>query len=211
MGKHSWKTRVIDTKSRYPQSPRGYRNNNPLNIRFSESNDWYGQIGRDKASGGMCVFGNMRSGVRAAFRLLYAYQWRHNKRTVRDLISRWAPKSENNTEAYIKRVCDWMKCEPEFIPHFGTYEEMADCIRMIQGMIAVENGSYDDALCPWYDIKDAYLMAFPSAHTAYHADKLPDVAEALPDNAEDDEEENERFWFDYDDISQQDKTHYGEV
>ena len=38
------------------------------------------------------------------FVLLHTYALRYRCRTLRDYISRYAPPSENNTEAYIRRV-----------------------------------------------------------------------------------------------------------
>ena len=177
MAQRKWKTRVIDTKSLYPKAPRGYRNNNPLNIRFSERNAWLGILGRDKEDGGMCVFEGMLYGLRAAFYLIGTYQKRYNKRTVRDIITRWAPpQDKNHTEAYIKRVCDYMKCEPEFIPHFGTEEEAWDCIRMVQAMCLVENGMDFKQFITQHDFVTAYNRAFWWCKITMDE---PDVAEAL--------------------------------
>ena len=36
--------------------------------------------------------------------LLHTYRVRHGLRTIREMISRWAPPSENHTEAYIRAV-----------------------------------------------------------------------------------------------------------
>ena len=36
--------------------------------------------------------------------LLHTYRVRHGLRTIRKMISRWAPPSENHTEAYIRAV-----------------------------------------------------------------------------------------------------------
>lgn len=77
------------------------RNNNPCNIRYSSKNDWKGQIGSDK---GFCVFANMSYGYRAAMKLVQSYI-KKGYDTVGDIISRWAPPSENDTKAYISNVC----------------------------------------------------------------------------------------------------------
>lgn len=206
MGKNTWMERVIDTQKMYPNIPRGYRNNNPLNIRFSTRNDWQGQLGRDK--GDMCVFYDMKYGVRAAIKLIANYQWRYNKRTVLDIITRWAPKKENNTDAYIKRVCDWMKCEPWFIPRFGLNDEQGDCCRMIQAMMMVENGVLRTDLCSWRTIQDAYEMAFPGLRPFFSCN-APDIAEALPENGE---VEEERVFITYYEAFMEDRnSHFGIV
>lgn len=78
----------------------GYVNNNPLNIRFSPMNTWKGQIGSYR---GFCKFSDMKYGCRAALTLLCNYH-RKGYDTIREIISRWAPASENDTEAYINYV-----------------------------------------------------------------------------------------------------------
>lgn len=162
MAKKKWMTRVINTAMCYPRTPRGMRNNNPLNIRFSEVNEWQGIIGRDKEKGGMCVFATMYQGIRAAMLLINTYQRKYNKRTIREIISRWAPpQDKNNTEAYIKRVCDYMKVEPEFIPHFGVQREMYDCFRLILAMASVENGVDPCLYITDLELSRAYQEAFP--------------------------------------------------
>ncbi len=82
--------------------PRGYRNNNPLNIRKSSSN-WLGKItpGTDPS---FEQFKNMGYGYRAALKLLRNYI-RAGHNTIEKMISRWAPENENNTESYIANVC----------------------------------------------------------------------------------------------------------
>lgn len=82
---------------------RGARNRNPLNIRYNPANNWRGQLGQD--SRGYCVFASMQYGIEAAARLLYVYHNRYNLTTIPLIISRWAPASENDVEAYIKTVC----------------------------------------------------------------------------------------------------------
>lgn len=78
----------------------GLRLNNPLNIRYSPMNSWLGQIGEEK---GFCKFDTLEHGYRAALVLLGNYQ-RKGYDTISKIISRWAPLSENNTEAYIAYV-----------------------------------------------------------------------------------------------------------
>lgn len=83
--------------------PRGIRNNNPGNIRHGDQ--WQGmakpaaQTDRD-----FVVFTSATWGIRAIARLLIAYKDKHGLRTVRQIISRWAPPSENDTGAYVQNV-----------------------------------------------------------------------------------------------------------
>lgn len=81
---------------------RGLSNNNPGNIRISDTK-YKGEIqpSRDKA---FKQFETMAYGYRAMFMLLYTYQKRHGLHTIRQMISRWAPPTENHTENYIRSV-----------------------------------------------------------------------------------------------------------
>lgn len=88
---------------RATQPTRGERNNNPLNIRFSPSFRYEGQIGKD--ADGFATFKSLLYGVRAAFALLRAYSRVHGIDRVQDIIARFAPPNENATEQYIDDVC----------------------------------------------------------------------------------------------------------
>lgn len=117
-----------------PMLPRGIRNNNPLNIRIG--NAWLGEVAKptDKE---FEQFVAPVYGLRAAFIILRRYISRYNLRTVDQIISRWAPAKENNTENYIKQVCE--------ISHIHRGEELdfTDAERMIalvDAMIQIENG-----------------------------------------------------------------------
>jgi hypothetical protein len=81
---------------------RGIRNNNPGNIRHSPNFTWLGEINQD--DDGFVIFDTMENGVRALARNLYSYQSKHGLNTTREIISRWAPPTENDTAAYIKSV-----------------------------------------------------------------------------------------------------------
>ena len=86
---------------------RGLRNNNPLNIRHSASR-WQGARAEqtDKA---FVQFTSMTMGYRAAWRILETYfnhfETEQQPFTPRNIILRWAPPNENNSEAYIRSVC----------------------------------------------------------------------------------------------------------
>jgi hypothetical protein len=93
---------------------RGIRNNNPLNIRLS-SDKWQGQVlpQRGSGEGAFCQFYSMEYGWRAAFVILCrTYYGKYGLKTIRDLVSRWAPAKENNTEAYIRHVSDYTGISP---------------------------------------------------------------------------------------------------
>ncbi len=82
--------------------PRGVRNCNPGNIRRSAVR----YLGEIVPSGDpeFRQFRSMAWGFRALFVLLDTYRRRYGLRTVAQIIARWAPPSENRTEAYIRRV-----------------------------------------------------------------------------------------------------------
>lgn len=86
---------------------RGERNCNPLNL--VRGIKWKG-LRSEQTDSRFCQFVSMHYGWRAALITLRSYITGLNgKRAPRDtiekIITRWAPPSENNTEAYIKRVC----------------------------------------------------------------------------------------------------------
>lgn len=86
--------------------PRGVRSNNPGNIDRTKT-VWQGE---DRSAEALrreprfCVFETPQAGFRALAKTLLTYQNKHGLRTVRDMINRWAPPVENNTEAYIAQV-----------------------------------------------------------------------------------------------------------
>ena len=96
--------------------PRGIRNNNPLNIRLS-SDKWQGQRPPSTSPEGeksFCQFESMAYGWRAAFVILCrTYYGKYKLRTIRDIVTRWAPPKDNNTEAYIRHVSDYTGIGPD--------------------------------------------------------------------------------------------------
>ena len=78
-----------------------YVNMNPLNIRFDKKTNWFGSRLKDRK--GFVQFAAFSYGFRAAVMILRSYAKRGLK-TVPQIIETWAPRSENDTEAYIKTV-----------------------------------------------------------------------------------------------------------
>lgn len=87
--------------------------NNPLNIRYNPCNKWLGQCGCTR---GFCNFRSIEFGLRAVVKILVSYRNR-GLRTYSDIITAWAPPSENKTSNYIKYVCDKCKVFPWDIPN----------------------------------------------------------------------------------------------
>lgn len=82
---------------------RGIKNNNPTNIRRTVSNDWKGKRfpWTDRT---FEEFTEMEYGIRAAIKVLNNYR-KTGAKTIEKIIERWAPRNENNTNAYIGFVC----------------------------------------------------------------------------------------------------------
>ncbi|SHO54482.1 hypothetical protein [Vibrio quintilis] len=89
--------------------PRGVRNNNPLNIR-DNGTDWQGMctINNDPS---FVEFESAEYGFRAGARILRTY-YRSGYKTLSQMITRWAPDSENDTAAYIQNVSNWTGIAP---------------------------------------------------------------------------------------------------
>ena len=83
---------------------RGLRNNNPGNIRLSPTT-YQGEVKSTDTA--FKQFQSMAYGYRAMFVLLYTYQKKHHLNTIADMISRYAPATENHTTAYIEAVSEW--------------------------------------------------------------------------------------------------------
>ena len=84
-------------------TPRGIRNNNPLNIRKSKDK-WKG-LRAQQQDAAFCQFENMEWGWRAAFWLLTrTYYHTYRLFTIRTIVQKWAPPHENNTASYIANV-----------------------------------------------------------------------------------------------------------
>lgn len=83
-------------------TPRGIRNHNPGNIRRN-GDPWQGLAER-QSDVEFFTFKDPIYGIRALARTLIAYQDKHGLRSIRQIISRWAPPVENNTNAYVRAV-----------------------------------------------------------------------------------------------------------
>ena len=115
--------------------PRGILNNNPCNIRIS-TDKFQGEVqpSQDKE---FKQFETAAYGYRAAFRILRTYINNYKCDTIRKIISRWAPKSENHTENYIKVVSERSGIPENDIVYPDNREIM---IRIVAAMSYVENG-----------------------------------------------------------------------
>ncbi|VVS92185.1 structural protein [Desulfoluna spongiiphila] len=92
------------------EATRGIRNNNPGNIRHGDDWDGLAKVQPDPA---FCLFKTPEYGIRAMARVLTNYQRRHGIKTVRGIITRWAPPSENDTAAYVDHVAQVVGVDPD--------------------------------------------------------------------------------------------------
>lgn len=131
--------------------PRGIRNNNPLNIRKS-NNAWLGKVkGVDKD---FETFASMEYGIRAAFVILRTYIRKHGCKNVSDLIHRFAPATENNTQAYIERVLKISLTSPNEPLKFERRLQMST---ILYAMHVVECGKVYLPLSEFTRVYDKYF------------------------------------------------------
>ncbi len=114
--------------------PRGIRNCNPLNIRIG--NTWLGER-ENPDDTEFEQFVSMLYGLRAGFIILRRYIRRYNLNTVQLIISRWAPRSENDTNAYVSTVCAKTGLQPDQPINFADQETMT---KLVSAMCLVECG-----------------------------------------------------------------------
>lgn len=125
--------RAAEIKAAVTQ-PRGYRNNNPLNIEAGSFTQ--GQPGFAGSDGRFARFESMEAGINAADSLLQSYANR-GLTTVNDIINRWAPPTENNTGAYAGYVSDKLGVTPDTKLDMENPNTRA---RLIGAMGEFENG-----------------------------------------------------------------------
>lgn len=89
---------------------RGIRNMNPGNIRLGES--WLG-LRMKQTDPDFCQFTSMIYGCRALLKLLRTYVEKRGCTTIRKVIERWAPPSENDTSSYVLSVAAACRRDPD--------------------------------------------------------------------------------------------------
>ena len=129
--------------------PRGIRNNNPLNIRIG--NVWLGEV-RDPTDPNFEQFISMVYGVRAGFVLIRRYIRHYHRTTIPQVIAAWAPSNENNTTAYIDKVCQVSGIERDVQL---KYEDEDQMVALVDAMILVECGQHIQEKV----IRDGYRFA----------------------------------------------------
>lgn len=116
--------------------PRGIRNCNPGNIRITKDK-WQG-LRPTQTDSEFFQFTEMKWGYRALILTLQNYRRKQGCKTIADFISRWAPRTENNTSGYITRVCREMQVPTSFVPDVddkGTMCALAAAISQVENGI----------------------------------------------------------------------------
>lgn len=114
---------------------RGLRNCNPGNIRQSRSN-FKGEV-RPSRDSAFKQFESMAYGYRAMFVLLNSYHKRYGLTTIREMISRWAPPTENFTEGYIRFVAERSGIAADAQVDSRSERDM---VPIVAAMSEIENG-----------------------------------------------------------------------
>lgn len=122
---------------------RGIRNNNPLNI--IKGNNWMGER-PNQTDPTFEQFVSMEYGIRAALKLIRRTIDGRTLggrpcNTIRKLIFRWAPPTENNSMAYVDVVCKHTGISPDAIIHSNNRKEV---LAIARAMAFVECGQWLD-------------------------------------------------------------------
>lgn len=123
-------------------------------------------MGKEQTDKLFVQFENMAYGYRAAWKILQTYYERiciQNKDfTVRNIISRWAPPTENDTEAYIMNVLKMASIggkekllPPSNVLSYGRLSRMVSAMTVIECGISIREV---EAAA----IAQGYKLAFPS-------------------------------------------------
>jgi hypothetical protein len=127
--------------------PNGILLNNPGNIRHSHDR-WHGEA-RLQDNKVFVRFLSPHDGLRAMMKTLLTYEDLYRITTVRLVIERYAPPSENATEAYICDVANRMHVSPNVFIDLDNIDVLIDLAKAIT---MHENGHPPDYMPTyWYD------------------------------------------------------------
>ena len=114
---------------------RGLRNNNPGNIRRGGGHFKGERL--PSLDPAFKQFETIEWGYRAMFVLLDNYRRRHNLQSIREMIRRWAPPVENETERYIRFVARAASLDPDQAIDTRNRRVM---VPVVAAMSRIENG-----------------------------------------------------------------------
>jgi len=132
---------------------RGIRNNNPLNIRRNPANHWVGAR-KEVTDKTFEEFVGLAYGYRAAFILLHRYICQYGKRTIAEIVGKWAPAGDgsNNPAKYARDVSQMTGYAEDQVLSFLNREEM---VGLAWAMSYVECGEH----VPRDWIEEGYSLA----------------------------------------------------
>jgi len=132
--------------------PRGVRNNNPGNL--SRNNIvWQGLAADQSSDPRFYVFVSPQYGIRALAMVLLSYQDSHDLNTIREIINRWAPPVENNTDAYVNSVSSKTGISPDTVI---DVHDLGVARLLVDAIIAQECANY---IYPVTVINEALALA----------------------------------------------------
>ncbi len=122
---------------------RGERNCNPGNI-DRNTIKWQGMAADQSRDPRFVVFNTAFDGIRALAKVVLSYYRQHGLNTVRGIIDRWAPPSENDTGAYVRQVAMRLSVTPDTRINPEKPDTLA---QLVAAIIKHENGRciYTDA------------------------------------------------------------------
>jgi len=135
--------------------PLNLRNNNPGNIDKS-ADKWQG-LTEKQQKGRFATFDTLQHGVRAMAKTLYTYNSKHDKNTIVDIINRWAPEVENDTQSYINTVAKLSGIDPNTPLYLSNNPDKA--FEIMKAMITVEGGRKNMKYIPDHIIKEGIRMS----------------------------------------------------
>lgn len=113
---------------------RGYKNNNPGNIR-NDNTLWQGEV-TPSTDAAFKQFVDMPHGYRAIFVNLRSY-FNAGWNTITKIISHYAPSNENDTKSYISTVSQVSGIDPDQEIDFSDTDSL---IAVVKGISLQENG-----------------------------------------------------------------------
>ena len=165
------------------KASRGIQNNNPLNIRRS-ADRWEGER-KEQTDKSFVQFESMACGYRAAWKVLESY-WNHFHRTkqpynVKNIIGRWAPPTENDTQNYIRTVLRLSSLGgQENLPQPSRGIDTERLVKLMAAMTTMECGiPYKEV--DTQAIRDGYGLAFPGKRVYARTKPVEEIPHELED------------------------------
>ena len=145
------KLQTSNIKLQTSKSPRGQRNNNPLNIKYVKTTIWVGQV-RDieRSDKVFAEFTDMKYGIRAGIKLIKNYI-RSGYNTIDKIISRWCP--DHTAPAYRQFVGDHVKAVIPTVDRWtvigrddkAVIREMVKAMAVMECQYRIDDDEFDEA------------------------------------------------------------------